>query len=214
MIISVSGEFYILESDTFPTNEELKDFFQDLGENDILMTLTFMFSYVIHPGTKNPGKKFFVIDGGFQFEGMYGIWHKAFTAARYALAKGYIPAFKIISSTANIYSNYKDDDIWNKFFLQTATKDAEIYTRMGEYYVTYLTCTDQKRYVTKPGQLLMDLHKEKKKGDGFRLGAEYICSVSLLAQCDSLIASGNCGALDEALRENDGRYRHIYKFEL
>lgn len=65
-----------------------------------------------------------------------------------------------------------------------------------------------------PGQLLMDLHKEKKAGKGFRLGAEYMCSVSLLSQCKSLIASGDCGAYAEALRENGGRYEHIYKFEL
>ena len=85
---------------------------------------------------------------------------------------------------------------------------------MKEYYGDRLTCTDQERYVVEPGQLLMDLHQTKKEGEGFRLGVEYICAVSLLAQCNSLIASGNCGAYDEALRENGGKYRHVYKFEL
>lgn len=36
MIISVSGEYYVLESNIFPTQEELEEFFQDLRENDIL----------------------------------------------------------------------------------------------------------------------------------------------------------------------------------
>lgn len=310
-----------------PPNEDISRYEKGIMYYDEVMTLIFMFSYVIRPGTKNSGKKFFVIDGSYQLEGIYGIWHKAFTAARYALAKGYIPAFKIISSTANIYSDREDDDIWNKFFLQPegytiddvlkssylalspnmnlmntmrfimdaiskgyelswphgifndqvkqyinerktcflpdpehtlgvlirgtdyintwlpgharhatadmvirkideitgvwaleriylATEDSDILSEMKEYYGDRLTCTDQERYVVEPGQLLMDLHQTKKEGEGFRLGVEYICAVSLLAQCNSLIASGNCGAYDEALRENGGKYRHVYIFEL
>ncbi len=307
-----------------PQNEDNSRYEKGIMFYDEIMILTFMFSYVIHPGTKNPDKKFFVIDGDFRLEGIYGIWLKVFTAARYALSKGYIPVFKIISSDANIYSDQRDDDIWDKFFLQPggytiddvlkssylalspnmnllntmrfimdevsqgfelswphgifndqvkkyvnerktrflphpertlgvlirgtdytqtrlpghakhasidmviqkinevtelwdfdyiylATEDAEICARMKDYYGARLTCTDQERYVIEPGQLLMDLHQVKKAGSGFRLGVEYICSVSLLAQCHSLIASGNCGAYDEALRENGGKYRHIYK---
>lgn len=308
-----------------PHNEDNSRYNKGIMYYDEIMTLTFMFSYVIHPGTRNPGKKFFVIDGGYQIEGMYGVWHKAFTAARYALAKGYVPAFKIISSNANIYSDYEDDDIWNKFFLQPenntiddilkssylvlspnmnilntvrfimdeisqgfelswprgifneqvkryinerkarflpypertlgvmirgtdytktrlpghaqhatvdmiiekidelavswdydwiylATEDAEICTKMKDHYGKRLTCTDQERFTIEPGQLLADLHMIKKEGEGFRLGVEYMCSVNLLSQCDSLIASGNCGAYDEAIRENGGKYKHIFKF--
>jgi outer membrane protein OmpA-like peptidoglycan-associated protein len=36
MITSVSGEFFVYETETEPTREELKDFFKDLGQNDIL----------------------------------------------------------------------------------------------------------------------------------------------------------------------------------
>lgn len=310
-----------------PQNEDNSRYEEGIMCYDEIMILTFMFSYVIHPGEKNPDKKFFVIDGYFVIEGVYGIWLKVFTAARYALSKGYIPAFKIISSDSNIYSDHECDDIWNKFFLQPegytieevlqssyltlspnmnvlntmryimdgvsegyklswpdgifnervksyiqerkkrflpypertlgvlvrgtdytktrltgharhatfemvaekiaeiegewdfdwiylATEDEEICARMKERYGERLTFTDQERYVIEPGQLLKDLHTVKKEGEGFRLGAEYICSVSLLSQCGSLIASGGCGAYSEAMRENNGRYNHVYLFEL
>lgn len=310
-----------------PMNEDNSRYQDGYICYDELMILTFMFSYVIHPGNENPDKKFFLIDGCFVIEGIYGIWLKVFTAARYALSKGYIPAFKIVSSDLNIYSDYEYDDIWNKFFLQPegytleevlkssylalspnmnllntmryimdevsagyelawpggifnervkryieerrdrflprpertlgvllrgtdysktrmtgharhatvemmiekiaevedswgfddiylATEDSEVCERMKEYYGDRLTYTDQERFSIESGQLLKDLHEDKKEGEGFRLGAEYICTVNLLAQCDSLIASGGCGAYGEALRENGGRYRHVYKFEL
>lgn len=313
--------------ENLPQNEDNSRYEEGIMCYDEVMTLTFMFSYVIHPGTRNPGKRFFVIDGRFVMEGIYGIWLKVFTAARYALSKGYIPIFKIVSSDSNIYSDYEYDDIWNKFFYQPegytieevlesnylalspnmnvlnimryimdevsegydlswpdgifneqikkyirerkerflphpertlgvllrgtdytktrltghaehatpemiiekvaetentwdfdwiylATEDEEICMKMKKHYGDRLTFTDQERYVIKPGQILQDLHVVKKEGEGFRLGAEYICAVSLLAQCGSLIASGDCGAYREALRENGGRYKHVYKFEL
>lgn len=310
-----------------PQNESNSRYEEGIMCYDEVMALTFMFSYVIHPGAGNREKKFFVIDGHFVIEGIYGIWLKVFTAARYALSKGYIPAFKIISSDSNIYSDYECDDIWNKFFLQPegytigevlesnylalspnmnvlnimrfimdevskgyeltwpngifneqikqyirerrerflphpertlgvllrgtdyvktrltghakhatfdlivekvaevestwdfdwiylATEDEEICTKMKEHYGERLTFTDQERYIIEPGQILQDLHTVKMEGEGFRLGAEYICAVSLLAQCSSLIASGDCGAYREAVRENGGRYKYVYKFEL
>ena len=44
--------------------------------------------------------------------------------------------------------------------------------------------------------------------------AEYAASINLLSQCNSLIASGGCGGVDEALRENAGGYEHVYVFDL
>ena len=85
---------------------------------DDVMALTFMFSYVISPGCLNPDKKFFVIDGVFAEEGIFGIWDKMFAAARYALAKGYLPVFQIVSSDGHRYSDAPGEDIWTKFFLQ------------------------------------------------------------------------------------------------
>lgn len=91
---------------------------KDVMRYDDVMALTFMFSYVISPGCLNPDKKFFVIDGVFAEEGIFGIWDKMFAAARYALAKGYLPVFQIVSSDGHRYSDAPGEDIWNKFFLQ------------------------------------------------------------------------------------------------
>lgn len=309
-----------------PTNDGISRYHQGIMSYDEIMTLTFLFSYVIHPGSKNPDKKFFLIDGYFRIEGLFGVWTKVFTAARYALAKGYLPVFEIVSSDDNMYSDYTGDDIWNKFFLQPggytlaevhessylalspnmniltgmrylmdevsaditlqwpsgifnnhvrtyikerqqiflpfpkktlgvlirgtdyinnplpnhpkhvsmetvvakihevekewgfdfiylATEDSNICNRMKELYGDRISFTDQERFSLPPGQLLVSLHEEKKKGKGFRLGAEYLCSLNLLSHCDSFIASGFCSGTTEALRENAGAYRHVYIFE-
>lgn len=316
---------YILEG--VPQNEDTSRYEEGILFYDEVMTLTFMFSHVIHPGPHHPGEKFLLIDGYFYLEGIYAIGEKVFTAAKYAMAKGYFPVFQIISSNTNIYSDHEGDDIWNKFFLQPgnytlqevltsqyvavspnmnilnvvhsimaeaaqdvqliwpqgifnepiqnyiqersrrflpmpkrtlgvlirgtdyiknplpnhkkhasvdmviekiqeveatwdfdwlylATEDDEICSKMAEHFKERIRFTDQKRYTVKPGQLLVELHGNKEEGKGFLLGAEYICSVYLLSQCNSLIASGECGALTEAFRENSGKYEHVYVFEL
>lgn len=101
-----------------PSNESIERYQAGVMYYDEVMLLTFLFSYVIHPGNKNPDKKFFLIDAYFVIEGLFAIWIKVFTVARYALAKGYEPIFQIVSSDDNIYSDHEGDDIWNKFFLQ------------------------------------------------------------------------------------------------
>lgn len=421
MVISVNGEFYIYETMTEPDKEDLKEFFKNLGENDILevrileesgtvkkryhlskimvenelegmnlaltrnadtfqyasqicplnlvmpvvdedgncvniikrvptcydhfyryeggmdlwllnrydsLILTFFFSYVIHPGMRNPDKHFLLIDGQFYITGMFAIWDRVCAAARYAIAKGYAPAFMIVSADSSMYSDFPGDDIWNKFFLQPgtytlpevlessyvalspntflvknvlrrimdevsagrellwplgffneqvknyirerkerflpcpertlgvlirgtdyihnpfpgharqatveqviekiaeeegvwefdriflSTEDADVCQRMKEVYGDRITFTDQERYRIEPGHVLVELHKEKKAGEGFRLGAEYLCTLNLLSQCNSLIASGGCCGLTETLRENEGKFKHVFVFQL
>lgn len=314
-------------ADKLPENEGISRYEHGIMSYDEVMALTFFFSYATHPGTRHPGRRFFLIDARFNLEGIFGIWNKVFTAARYAMAKGYTPAFAITSSDDNIYSDHPGDDIWNKFFLQPegfslpeireschltlspnmnvltimrhimdevskgqtilwpdgifnshvknyiakrkqrflphpertlgvlvrgtdyihnplpnhprqapvemvmekiseaeaswgfdwiylATEDQEICQKMEKHYGSHLSFTDQERYTVKPGQLLSQIPREKSEGNGFRLGAEYLCSVHLLSQCRCLIASGECGALTEALRENGGKYQHVFVFHL
>lgn len=318
-----TGLLYI--ADKLPENEGLSRYEHGIMSYDEIMTLTFFHAHVTHPGTKNPDRKFFLINARFNIEGIFGIWDKVFTAAAYALAQGYTPAFSITSSDDSLYSDHPGDDIWNKFFLQPegfsfediqeschvalspnmnvltimrhimreyskgeelswpdgifnsqvrqyilerkkrflpnpektlgvlirgtdyihnplpnhprhaaveqvmekiselqplwdfdriylATEDEEICEKMKARYGRQLLFTDQGRYTVKPGQLLADLHRAKEEGKGFRLGAEYLCSIHLLSQCRSLIASGECGALTEALRENEGKYEHVFVF--
>lgn len=295
---------------------------------DEVMILTFFFSYVVHPGNRNPDHRFLLIDGQFYITGMFAIWERVCAAARYGAARGYRPAFMIVSADSSMYSDYPGDDIWNKFFLQPgdysiqevlessyvalspntflvknvlrrilgeacagqelvwprgmfneqvkdyirsrqerflpcpqrtlgvlvrgtdyihnpfpnhprqadpeqvirritevekewefdriflSTEDADVCLRMKEAYGDRISFTDQERYRVRPGQVLVQLHQEKKPGEGFRLGVEYLCTLNLLSQCRSLIASGGCCGLTEVLRENEGRYEHVFVFEL
>ena len=46
------------------------------------------------------------------------------------------------------------------------------------------------------------------------MGMDYILSIDLLSKCNSLISSGGCGALSEAIRQNEGKYKNVYVFDL
>ena len=313
-----------------PKNENISRLTENrVAMIDEVMTYTFCFSNLTHFGDKHPDKKFFVIDGVFSIEGIFGVRDKVLTMAEFAKSKGFIPVFYIINSTDNMYSDFKGDDIWGKFmkqpggttlddikeaknvyispnanclnimrymmkcdtdesgrldwshgfyndrveqyiserksllkepketlgvlirgtdyqktkmpghnkhadvpmivekikeietehpykYIYLATEDIEILDEMKNIYGSRLIYTDQQRFKIEPGQLLANLHGEdtKEKGKGFRLGVEYLCTLRLLSMCDSLLASGGCGGVDEALRENGGRYRMTYIFDL
>lgn len=95
-----------------------------------------------------------------------------------------------------------------------ATEDADYCDYFKARYGEKLHFTDQRRYRITPGEMLSDVHREETKRDGFLLGVEYILSIYLLAQCRSFLASGGCGGVGEALKENDGRYEHTFIFDL
>ena len=87
---------------------------------------------------------------------------------------------------------------WNLDYVYIATEDAVYCEFFKERYGDKVFFTDQQRYVTRQNELL----------------SEYAASINLLSQCNSLIASGGCGGVDEALRENAGGYEHVYVFDL
>jgi len=316
--------------DRMPKNEDISRLTSErIVLLEEVMTYTFCFNNLRHFGEKYPDKKFFVIDGHFSIEGIFGIQDKVFNMARFAKSRGYEPVFYIINSTDNMYSDFEGDDIWGKFmnqpggasmdmvkeaknvyispnancltimrhifrentpadteldwsqglynekvekyianhgkimtdssntlgvlvrgtdyqktkfpghpvhatveqviekitevekehpykYIYLATEDAEILEEMKRAYGDRLIYTDQERFTIEPGKLLASLHgaDTKEMGKGFRLGAEYLCTLRLLSQCESLIASGACGGVEEAIRENGGKYRFIYVFKL
>lgn len=105
--------------DLLPKNENVTRYTKDhMIMYDELMLYTFCFSHIMHFGNKYPDKKFFIIDGSFRIEGIFGIQDKVFTMARYAISKGYIPVVIILSSDNNMYSDGLGDDIWSKFMNQ------------------------------------------------------------------------------------------------
>lgn len=100
-------------------------------------------------------------------------------------------------------------------YIYIATEDAVYCEYFKGIYKDKVSFTDQERFQTKENELLADYHRnEKIKRDGFFLGAEYIASIYLLAHCKSLLASGGCGGLDEARKENGGKYKDVYVFNL
>jgi hypothetical protein len=46
------------------------------------------------------------------------------------------------------------------------------------------------------------------------MGVEYILSIYLLSKCNSLIASGGCAGVGEAIKENGGQYKSTFVFDL
>lgn len=316
--------------DRLPRNEDPARLTRDrIIMLEELMTYTFCFSNVQHFGNENPDKKYFVIDGNFTIEGIFGIQDKAFAMAKYVKSKGYIPLFYIVNSTENIYSDFLGDDIWGKFmnqadghsidemrnaknvcigpnsnclsimrymineatdpnvtidwpdglynkdvenyiaehgkimtepketlgvlirgtdyqktkmpghaihattaqmiekihevekthpykYIYLATEDEEVLAEMKREFGERLIYTDQERFTIEEGELLVNHHNKqaKERGKGFRLGAEYLCTLRLLSQCESLVASGGCGGVGEAIKENKGKYRMTYVFDL
>lgn len=104
---------------------------------------------------------------------------------------------------------------WKLDYIYVATEDEKYCSYLKERYKDKITFTDQKRYSVKEGEKLADMHaRNEEKRDGYILGVEYILSIYLLAKCNSLIASGKCGGVNEALKENAGAYNHVFVFDL
>ena len=96
-----------------------------------------------------------------------------------------------------------------------STEDAGYFEYFKERYGDRIFFTDQERYRTKAGEMLWDMHERKAvRRDGYELGAEYILSINLLSKCKSLLASGACWGVSEALKENGGRYENVFVFDL
>lgn len=104
---------------------------------------------------------------------------------------------------------------WNLKYIYVATEDASYCRYLKERYADKIYFTDQERYEVDEGEMLSDIHRRQdNKRNGFDMGMDYILSIDLLSKCNSLIASGECGGLSEALRQNEGKYKNTYVFEL
>jgi hypothetical protein len=100
-------------------------------------------------------------------------------------------------------------------YIYLATEDASYCEYFKNRYGEKIYFTDQKRYVTKQGEMLAEHHRaDKEKSDGFTMGAEYILSIYLLSKCNSLLASGSCAGVGEAIKENGDKYKSIFVFDL
>jgi hypothetical protein len=312
-----------------PHAESMERYEQGIMTYDEVMSFLFLFSDHRNLGEDNPDKKFFVVDGYYGKLGLFALFGKAVSVANYAKSKGFIPVIRILRSGHSFYSDFKNDDIWSKFYNQPegytleevmrsrhvyfapgfyngtiqeilmnrmssqtllswpdgiynsrvkaylaekekiflpypdqtlgvlargtdyvnthlhnhtihaskemicekidelltgredlsyiylATEDAGYCVYFKERYGDKIYFTDQKRFTTKPGELLADHHRsDAEKSDGFTMGVEYILSIYLLSKCNSLVASGGCAGVGEALRENEDRYQSVFIFDL
>ncbi len=315
-----------------PHAEPMDRYYQGIMYYEEVMAFTYMFSDCRQLGEENSDKHFLVIDGGYDSLGLFAIFAKVQTCARYAKSKGFIPVIRLHMYGSSFYQNSRGDDVWSKFYEQPegysmedisksknvyftpmfyngnvmdgimntmcesvelswnkgvynsrikayvkermerylkdpehtlgvlargtdyvnthlanhpihaskemigdkidemlridnslkhiymSTEDASYCEYFRQRYGDKISFTDQERYITKEGQMLADMHREeaakRNKRDGFQPGAEYIASISLLSRCRKLLASGGCGGVDEAVRENNGRYEEVYVFEL
>lgn len=100
-------------------------------------------------------------------------------------------------------------------YIYIATEDASYCEYFKNRYKNKIYFTDQERYSIEEGETLAQMHKRKNdKRKGFLPGAEYITSIKLLSQCRSLLASGGCGGVDEAVKQNHSCYEEVYIFNL
>lgn len=104
---------------------------------------------------------------------------------------------------------------WKLDYIYVSTEDASYCEYLKERYGEKICFTDQERYLVEEGDRLVDMFaKKESKKDGFLTGVEYVLSIELLARCHSLIASGSCGGVSEAMKLNDGKYENVFVFQL
>ena len=104
---------------------------------------------------------------------------------------------------------------WDLDYVYLATEDASYCSYFKEYFKDRIFFTDQERFSTSKDQLLGDMHRNSThKREGFLLGVEYILSITLLSKCNSLLASGGCAGVSEAIKMNNGKYEKKFIFDL
>lgn len=104
--------------DGLPHQESMDRYNDGIMYYEEVMSFTYMFSDYRSLGSLNPDKKFFVIDGYYNKLGLFTIFSKIVTCAKYVKAKGMVPVVRLTMSGNSFYSDFEGDDIWSKFFNQ------------------------------------------------------------------------------------------------
>lgn len=106
------------------TSERCRD---GIFSYDEIMLLLYLFVNEKRLGKMNKGKKFYVMDARFAFQGLLSICHKLSVPCAYIKSKGYIPIIRIKSSYQSHYSDFVGEDIWSKFFVQPEKCSVQAY---------------------------------------------------------------------------------------
>lgn len=100
---------------------------------------------------------------------------------------------------------YMDDWGCKRIFL--STEDAEAADKFKTEFGALLSCTEQKRFCNTGIAWIADINFER-QNDRYLRGLEYLITIELLAECDSLLA-GICAGSVCAQIINNGKYEHI-----
>ena len=101
-----------------PHEEKMERFESGIMFYDEVMSFTFMFSDYRELGDKNEDKEFFVMDGLYGSLGLFALFGKAVTGAKYAKSRGFIPVIQVKRARGSFYQNVFGEDIWDKFYNQ------------------------------------------------------------------------------------------------
>jgi hypothetical protein len=114
------GEMFLEIKSFMPHEETLDRYNRGIMSYDEVMAFTFLFSDKREFGEKNPNINFCVIDGNYGNLGIFALYEKAISLARYTKAKGFIPVIAINNELGeiSIYQDSQGDEIWTKFFNQ------------------------------------------------------------------------------------------------
>lgn len=98
-------------------------------------------------------------------------------------------------------------------YIYLCTEVEEAVLRFREEFGDRLKCYPQQRVHEDFSDFRLAMHKFPRQNDGYYRGAEYWTALSVLSECDSLVA-GACGATWITVQLNHGRYKHCYVFNL
>ena len=101
-----------------PHEEQLDRYHNNVMTYDEIMSFCFMFSDRRALGSLNPDKLFWVMDARYDNLGLFAIYGKAIACARYAKSKGFIPIIRLKNIPNSMYSDYPEDEVWEKFYCQ------------------------------------------------------------------------------------------------
>lgn len=103
--------------------------------------------------------------------------------------------------------------LWEEKYIFLATEDQEIYDALKERFGDILFTYEAPRFPHNTGTKKLAEMRNERVNDRYLRGEEYLITIYLLAQCDSIITPVVGGGL-AAVRINGVKYKHKYIFNL
>lgn len=101
-----------------PHEEKLDRLRDGMLYYDEVMALIYMFSDRRELGNKNSDRNIFIMDGRYSKLGLFTMHDRVEKCLLYAKSKGFVPVASVKMSDSSFYSDFRGDDIWDKFYSQ------------------------------------------------------------------------------------------------